>query len=121
MVNVRYTEQEMEQVAARAAAAGWELTAYVGEAALRGPVRVEGPAGTGALAFRMSAPERRAWVQELMAVRRVVSGTATNINQLARVANATGEVPAEVAPSLAACERALARLASLLDALDERR
>lgn len=120
-LGVRYTSEELEAVSARAAAAGWEVSSYVAEAALRGPVRVEAAPGRGVLAFRMSAPERAAWAGELMAVRRIVGATGNNINQLARVANATGELPEEVAASLAACERAMARLAALLEALEDAR
>jgi hypothetical protein len=121
MVNVRYTSEELAQVAGLAAAAGYEVTAFVGDAALRGPVRVESAPGKGQLAFRMTAPERRAWASEVMAIRRLVGVTANNINQLARTANATGQVPAEVGPSLAACERAMARLEVLLADLDAAR
>jgi hypothetical protein len=56
-----------------------------------------------------------------MAVRRIVGATANDINQLARTANAPGEVPAEVGPSLAACQRAMSRLEGLLADLDEAR
>ncbi|HEY6795598.1 MAG TPA: hypothetical protein VI248_13045 [Kineosporiaceae bacterium] len=95
MLNVRYTDEELATVTARAAAAGWEVTSFVAEVALHGPVRTESAPGRGEFAFRMSAPERSAWATELMAVRRIVGATANNINQLARVANATGEVPLE--------------------------
>lgn len=121
MVNVRYTDEELRAVQARAAAAGWEVTSYVAEVALCGPVRVESGPGRGVLAFRMSAPERQAWAGELMAVRRIVGATANNINQLAKVSNATGDVPVETAASLAACERAMTRLGDLLQALEDAR
>lgn len=119
MLNVRYSEEELRAVQMRAAAAGWEVTSYVAEVAVRGPVRVESSPGRGALAFRMSGPERQAWAGELMAVRRIVGATANNVNQLAKVANATGEVPVETAASLAACERAMTRLGDLLAALED--
>ncbi|MDQ1248534.1 MAG: hypothetical protein QG597_2907 [Actinomycetota bacterium] len=121
MLNVRYTQEELEQVTARAAAAGWEVTSYVAEAALWGPTRTEDAPGRGVWAFRMGAPERRAWAEELMAVRRIVGATANNVNQLARAANATGEVPVQAAVSLAACERAMNRLSALLEALEDAR
>ncbi len=41
----------------------------------------------------VSVSERREALTELFAVSRVLAGVATNLNQLARVANATGEFP----------------------------
>lgn len=45
----------------------------------------------------VSASERREGLTELFTVSRVLAGIATNLNQLARVANATGEFPAAAA------------------------
>jgi hypothetical protein len=38
--------------------------------------------------------ERRAWVAELFELRRLLATVANNINQLAKVANTSGELPA---------------------------
>jgi hypothetical protein len=37
--------------------------------------------------------ERRAWIAELFELRRLLATVANNVNQLARTANTTGELP----------------------------
>jgi hypothetical protein len=37
--------------------------------------------------------ERRAWIAELFELRRLLATIANNVNQLAKTANITGEVP----------------------------
>jgi len=45
--------------------------------------------------------ERRVRTAELARVERLLRGLATNVNQLATVANATGKLPLATAPALA--------------------
>jgi hypothetical protein len=121
-VNVRFTRQELDQVVLRAAATGRTISTYVAEAALSaapGPRAgaAPGPQDRVPLVFRVSDSERRAWVAELMAVRRIVGANANNLNQLAKVANATGQLPPELPPSLTATLHAAERLTDLIDAL----
>ena len=39
--------------------------------------------------------ERRAWLAELFELRRLLATVANNVNQLARVANTSGELPGD--------------------------
>lgn len=64
--------------------------------------------------------ERRGLAAELFGVHRLLRGVATNLNQLAKVANSTGHVPAEVAVAAAAVSRYLPRLKAVVAALDPR-
>ena len=88
IVQVRLDDVEAEELARRAAGAGVSGPRYLVEAALLGG--------------RQTVSERRAVLAAFMVAKRQVSGAATNLNQLARVANSTGKVPAEV---LEAAER----------------
>lgn len=45
---------------------------------------------------RQTVSERHALYRTLLAARRSIAGAANNLNQLARVANTTGRVPAEL-------------------------
>jgi len=82
-------ETERAELERRAGAAGVSVGRYAIEAALD---RADTPA------------ERRVRSAELFAVQRMIRGMATNINQLARVANTNGAVPAAVATALAALD-----------------
>lgn len=46
--------------------------------------------------------ERRNAIAELYQVNRLLAATANNINQIAKVANSTGDIPAEAAATIAA-------------------
>lgn len=106
--------------------------AEIGQAAVpassNGAARDDGANGAGdgaRLVTEAGRPlrvlERRAVAAELMAVRRLLSGVATNLNQLARVANSTGQwTPAQVAAAAAAVIRYLPRLEAVVAALDPR-
>lgn len=94
---VRLSEDEQRIIAARAAEAGVSLPRFLAEA---------GVAGDAA-----TASERRAAAAELLAVRRLLAAIGGNINQLAAVANATGQCP----PALQATMHATARILSHLD------
>lgn len=60
--------------------------------------------------------ERRNAIAELYQVHRLLSATANNINQIAKVANSTGDVPAEAAATIAA----MRTTAGKIDAVVER-
>ena len=97
----------------RAGVAGLSVPGYLMAAATGravDPARpLERPAPVGGAAVS-SAEELRTVAGELMAVRRIVSGIGTNINQLAMVGNATGVVPVEAGPALEAAARVLDRV-----------
>ena len=75
---VLLTEEEREQLRARAGELGVSVPRLLVESALSG---VETPT------------ERRAWIAGLFELRRLLATVANNINQLAKVANTSGEVP----------------------------
>lgn len=66
---------------------------------------------------RETPSQRRAAMAELFAVRRLVSGIAVNVNQLARQANATHEVPAEAAATVTAARRVVERVLVAVEGL----
>lgn len=96
---VRLSDAEQEQVAARAIVAGVSVPRLLVEAALAGD--------------EQTASERRAMVAEFLAVRRLLLAVSNNVNQLAKVANATGEAPPELAATLHAAARVMTRLDSV--------
>lgn len=112
-VGVRCTADELADLRSRAGREGLSVPAYLMAAATGRRVipgrELERPAPVGGAAVS-SAEELRTVAGELMAVRRIVIGLATNINQIAKVANSTGQVPAETGPALGAVERALNRV-----------
>ncbi len=93
VVKVRLTEQEDMVLSARADAAGVSRQRFLVDAAL---------------ARGHTAPERRALYGVLTSARTSVMRGMTNLNQLARVANATGQVPHDLGGLAAALERATA-------------
>ena len=76
---VTLSDDEQHQPRTRAAELGVSVPRLLVESALSG---VETPA------------ERRAWVAEVFELRRLLATVANNVNQLARVANTSGELPA---------------------------
>ena len=76
---VTLTATEQQQLRERAAGLGVSVPRLLVESALAG---VETPA------------DRRAWIAELFELRRLLATIANNVNQLARTANTTGELPA---------------------------
>lgn len=132
---VRLTDEERARIEQRAAEMGLTPASYlaeIGQAAV--PAGANGsPEGDGAngagdgarMVTEVGRPlrvlERRAVAAELMAVRRLLSGVATNLNQLARVANTTGHLnPSQLAAAAAAVIRYLPRLETVVAALDPR-
>ena len=57
-----------------------------------------------------SHTDRQALIQELAQVRTLLSRVSSNINQIARHANATGEFPADAAASVAAMRQLMLRI-----------
>ena len=76
---VTLSEDEQQRLRVRAAGLGVSVPRLLVESALSG---VETPA------------ERRAWVAELFELRRLLATAANNVNQLAKVANTSGELGA---------------------------
>jgi hypothetical protein len=76
---VKLTEQERGELRCRAAELGVSVPRLLVESALGGS------AGT--------ATERHREIAELFEVRRLLATVANNVNQLARMANTTGELP----------------------------
>ncbi len=76
---VTLTESEQFRLRERAGVLGVSVPRLLVESALSG---VETPG------------ERRAWVAELFELRRLLATVANNVNQLAKVANTSGELPA---------------------------
>jgi hypothetical protein len=101
---VKLTEEEQQQLRARAAELGVSVPRLMVEAALGG--------ATG------MTPERQREVAELFEVRRVLSTVANNVNQLARLANTTGELGMErrLEDALAEVEEVVGRVRALTGA-----
>ncbi|MDJ0318591.1 plasmid mobilization protein [Arthrobacter antibioticus] len=57
-----------------------------------------------------SHSDRQALIQELAQVRTLLSRVSSNINQIARHANATGDFPADAAASVAAMRQLMLRI-----------
>jgi uncharacterized protein (DUF1778 family) len=102
-LKVRLTDEQRARVSRRASAAGVSISRLLVEAALSGSAR--------------TATERRAIVIELLSVRRLVAALGNNVNQLAKVANATGQIPEELPAVLEAVERALDRIETIASKL----
>jgi uncharacterized protein YfaA (DUF2138 family) len=84
-VRVRLSAAENRELRRRATEGKVSLSRYLVESALDRPA---------------TATERRVRKSELHHVDRLIAGLATNISQLARVAHATAQVPAETAEAL---------------------
>jgi 3-deoxy-D-arabino-heptulosonate 7-phosphate (DAHP) synthase class II len=78
---VKLTEGEQEKLRALAAELGVSVPRLLVESALAG---------------RETPTERRTAVAELFEIRRLLATVANNVNQLARTANISGEVPAAI-------------------------
>jgi len=103
-VNVRLTDEEFAAVAARAAAARVGVAHYVALRALDAPTR--GGAGGGV----MDLATMQAWAVQMTNLRRELARVGTNLNQIARLLNGTGEVARGAERALAATEEALGRV-----------
>jgi hypothetical protein len=82
VVKVLLSEREATVLSARAERAGVSVQRFLLESALIGN--------------EQTVSERHALYRTLLAARRTIAGAANNLNQLTRVANATGRAPAEL-------------------------
>lgn len=73
----------------------------------------------GATNAAANASVRDELLAELFKAYRVLAGVATNVNQMAKATNATGEVQAEMSATLAAVRRTAERIDGLIDELGE--
>ena len=96
VVKVVLTDAELLALDARATVGGVSRQRLMLEAALTGD--------------HTTASERRALVTEFVGALRLVGRVSNNVNQLAKVANATGEMPPELAATLNALNRFMQRL-----------
>ena len=102
VVFVRLSDREAAVIKARAERAGVSVPRFLVESAVT---------------QRQTLSERHALYRALLAARRTVAGLANNINQMARVANATGQVPAELGGMAEALSGAAGALEQSLDEL----
>lgn len=109
-VNVRLTDEEFAAVAARAAAARVGVAHYLALRALDAPARGGSVARGG-----MDLATMRAWAVQMTMLRRELNRVGTNLNQIARLLNGTGEVARGAEQTLAATEAAMARVAPIAD------
>ena len=103
---VRLTDEEYARVKARADAAGVSVPRLLVELATLGPA---------------GATERNATKAAMLGVRRQIIGMATNLNQLAKWANARHQLPPGLEASLAAVQRMEAQVAALVRDLGAQR
>lgn len=102
---VKVTADQEARLTAKAAARGVTVSRLLVESALAG----------GADAAAVKA----ALASEFFAVVRVLGKIGVNVNQLARAANATGEVPPAAAHALDAITRVCDRLQGLIDDVEK--
>lgn len=135
-VTVRLSDAELAQIQQRAGEMGLTPASYlaeIGQAARPAaiPTSPDGqpggqrPESGGRLVAeqgrRFSVLERRCLAAELFGVHRLLVGVGTNLNQLAKVANSTGQQePAQVSAAADAVTRYLPRLKAVVAALDPR-
>ena len=101
---VKVTAEQETRLAELAAARGITVARLLVESALSGGAQ--------------SAVERAAVVAELSVLGSALGRVGVNVNQIARVTNATGEVQPATEATLAAVQEVAARLGAVLDALD---
>jgi len=108
---VRVTPEEEAQLLALALRYRVSVPKLLVDAALAG----------GSEAAAENASVRYALVTELFGLHRLLANIANNVNQVAKVANATGAVPPETDAVLSSTRRAAARIDALVDELSEPR
>jgi len=104
---VKVTAEEAAALAQRAEERGVSVPRLMVETALADPARSQ------------TAAERQEAMVELFAVRRLLAAVSNNVNQLARQANSTGQVPAEAAATIAAARRLAGRIDGAIDELSD--
>lgn len=105
-INVRTTVETHAALVAEAMLAGVSLPRYLIESALHGPLP------------GWSLGDQRWWVERLDVAETRLIRIGTNLNQMAAVANATGELNPALTHSLSYLNETLDRLRAVLDALD---
>ena len=106
---VRVTPEEEGQLARLAALYHVSVPKLLVDSALAG----------GAQAAASSSSAREQLLLELFGAHRLLASIANNVNQLARVGNATKQVPLETDATLAAARRAAEKIDALVDELSE--
>ncbi len=106
--SVRLTDGENTLVSSAAEAAGLSVPHLIAETVLLSLTRRD----------RLALSDRRALAGELAALRRYLRAVGVNVNQVARVANSTGQMAPEVVPTAEAVRRAVARLEAVLRDLE---
>ena len=109
-VLVKLDDEEYEKVKSRAAVAGLTSASFL---ALLGTQDVP----EAATAAKLTDVQVRAFAAELYAIKRILRGCGTNLNQMAAVANTTGEIDPTAMLNAARAINALPRLDELLDEL----
>ncbi|WP_190824837.1 hypothetical protein [Saccharopolyspora pogona] len=104
---MKLTEEQFADVAAAATAAGMSRPAFL---AWRGCQPADAARPT-------NLPQLRAWVAELYAIKRILRGSANNINTAVRAGHVTGELEQEALHHADRIARMEERLAELLDAV----
>jgi len=103
---VRVSESERVELARRATEQGVSVSRLLVESALAGGESPEG---------------RRAVMAQLFELRRLLATVANNVNQLARAANVSGQLPGRVDGALADARDVMVRIDVALDELAGRR
>jgi hypothetical protein len=106
---VRVTPEEEALLLARALERNISVPKLLVESALSG----------GADAAALSASMRHELLPALFTEQRLLAGIANNVNQLARLGNSTGEVPAQLAGTLDAVRRTSSRIDGLIEQIAE--
>lgn len=105
---VRFTDEELERVSARAAAARVSVPAFLALAALH-----------SAEGTQLDAATVRAFAAEIFALRRQVNRLGHNVNQVAHLLHGTGEVEANAAETYRAAGEAIQQIDPLLSRLSD--
>ena len=113
-VNVWLSDLELAAVTVAAARAGRAVSAWVGEAAFAAATQGRGPARSWA--GRMQALMMAS--QELADARRLVRNVGGNLNDVAKHANATGEIHAGTRQVLGMVARAVTRVEAAAAAME---
>ncbi len=95
VVKVRFTAAEFEAVAAAAAAEGLTVPSFLAVGALR-------PAG-------VAGADAKSALTNLVGVRRILAGVATNLNQLTAKLHGTGQLDPATGAVIEATERIMGR------------
>lgn len=82
---------------------------------------VDSTLGGGAATAAATGAERESILVELFKLHRLLANVANNVNQIARVANTTGEIAPETDATFAAARRTAERIDSVIDELSAQR